>query len=274
MGKVAIAAAAGVVVAGILLAAMYLGIQLPPALLMSVAAALSVGAATAVLTRYALDRPKERPRGSELLGKRIRDVKDLVTGFPKGGGAVQLVIKADTIVDELEVVKNPASYADRDIVVKFKDNGKPSSNPGAVFNPVTLKRLFSALKGQPNFLHVLLLNSHDEFVGYIPGFRAKTQFTGPNGEGQIVKYIIEILADHDEKSDEDGTSYAKSVILREIDGLAKTDVINDEVKVEDAQRRMQGGFHRLMVLHGGRHRKPTGLLFSERLLEVTNANRS
>ena len=64
MGKVAISAAAGIAVAGALLVGVYFGIQLPPALLMSVAAALSVGAATAVLTRYALDRPKDKPRGN------------------------------------------------------------------------------------------------------------------------------------------------------------------------------------------------------------------
>jgi hypothetical protein len=32
---------------------------------------------------------------------------------------------------------------------------------------------------------------------------------------------------------------------------------------------MEGGFHRLMVIHGGRHRKPVGLLHSEQLLAMT-----
>jgi hypothetical protein len=258
MGKVAISAAAGVVVAGILLAAMYLGVRLPPALLMSVAAALSVGAATAVLTRYALDRPKERPRGNELLVKRIRDVRDLVSAFPKGSGAVQLSIKADTPIDELDVFKNPGSYSGKEIVVTLKDNGKGGSNPAQVFNPVTLRKLFIALKDQPNFLHVILVDRHDEFVGYIPSFRAKTVFTGANAESQIVKYIIDVFADH-----------AKSVNLHEIDGLSSTEVISDEAKLAEARTRMEGGFHHLIVLHGGRHRKPVGLLHSEQLLAMT-----
>src|SRR5579862_1583739 len=147
MGKVAISAAVGISVAGALLAAGYFGARLPPALLMSVAAALSVGAAMAVLTRHALEQPKDKVRGSELLGKRIRDVKDLVAAFPKGGGAVQLSIKADTAVDELEVVKNPASYVAKDIIVTLKDGGK-GNGPAQVFNPVTLRRLFVALKNQ------------------------------------------------------------------------------------------------------------------------------
>jgi len=251
------AAAAGIVVAGILLASIYLGVRLPPALLMSVAAALSVGAATAVLTRYALDRPRDKPRGNELLGKRLRDVKDLVAAFPRGSGAVQLSIKADTAIDELEVVKYPANYAAKDIIVTLKDGGK-GNGPAAVFNPVTLKRLFVALKNQANFLHVVLIDKHDEFVGYIPGFRAKSEFTGGNAEGQIVRYIIDVFADH-----------ARSVNLRQIDGLSNTDIISDEARLAEARARLEGGFHRLVVLHGGRHRKPVGLLHSEQLLSMT-----
>jgi hypothetical protein len=257
MGKVAIAAAAGIVVAGILLATMYLGVRLPPALLMNIAAALSVGAATAVLTRYAMDRPKEKPRGNELLVKRLRDVKEVLAPFPKGNGALQLSIKADTIVEELEVVKNPSNYASKEIIVTLKDSGK-GNGPAAVFNPVTLKRLFVALKGQANFLHVVLVDRHDEFVGYIPSFRAKTEFTGGNAEGQIVKYIIDIFSDH-----------SKSVNLRQIDGLSNTDIISDEARLSEARLRMEGGFHHLVILHGGRHRKPIGLLHSEQLLAVT-----
>jgi hypothetical protein len=257
MGKVALSAAAGIVVAGVLLAVMYLGIRLPPALLMSIAAALSVGAATAVLTRYAIDRPRERPRGNELLGKRLRDVKELVASFPRGGGAVQLSVKPDTLIDELEVVKNPATYATKEITVTLKDSGK-GNGPASVFNPVTLKRFFVALKDQANFLHVVLLDKHDEFLGYIPSFRAKSEFTGGNAEGQIVKFIIDVFSDH-----------SKSVNLRQIDGLASTDVISDEAKLAEARSRMEGGFHRLVVLRGGRHRKPIGLLHSEQLLSMT-----
>lgn len=254
MGKVAISAAVGVAVAGALLAAMYF---LPPAMLMSAAAALAAGAAAAILTRYALERPRQKSRGSELLGKRIKDVKDLVSAFPKGSGAVQLSVKADTAVDELEVVKNPSSYSTKDIIVTVKDGGK-GNGPAQVFNPVTLKRLFVALKDQPNFLHVILADRHDEFVGYIPSFRAKSEFTGANAEGQIVRYIIDVFADH-----------AKSVNLHQIDGLSNTDTISDEAKLSDAQTRMEGGFHRLVVLHRGRHRKPVGLLHSEQLLAKT-----
>jgi hypothetical protein len=261
MGKVAISAAVGVVVAAALLAGVYLGIRISPVLLMTVAAALSVGAATAVLTRYALDRPKEKPRGNELLGKRLRDVKELVAAFPRGGGAVQLSIRPFTAIDELDVVKHPASYAARDIIVTFKDAGKGATNPAATFNPIVLRNLFVALKDQPNFMHVFLVNKHDEFVGYIPSFRAKAVFTGGNASDQIAKYIIDVLNDH-----------VKSASLREIGGLSNTDIISDEAKIVDARARMEGGFNRLVVLHNGRHRKPVGLLHSEQLLAVTKPN--
>jgi hypothetical protein len=257
MGRVAFSAVVGFTVVVLLLAAPFFGLHLTPEFLTTLAAALSVGAAAAVLTRFALDRPKEKPRGSELLGKRLRDVKDLVAAFPKGSGAVQLSIRADTAIDELDVVKNPAKYATNEIIVTLKDSGKGSS-PSAVFNPVTLRRLFVALKDQANFLHLILVDKHDEFVGYIPSFRAKSEFAGGNAEGQIVKYIIDVFADH-----------TRSVNLHQIDGLSNTDVISDEAKLSEARTRMEGGFHRLVVLHGGRHRKPVGLLHSEQLLAIT-----
>lgn len=257
MGKVAIAAAAGTGAAALLLLATYLGLRLPPALLMSVASALSVGAATAVLTHHALVRPREKSRGHELLEKRIRDIRDLVSAFPRGGGAVQLSVKADTAIDELDVVKSPASYADREIILTLKESGK-SGTPASVFNPVTLKRLFVALKNQANFLHIVLIDKHDEFIGYLPSFRAKSEFTGANAEGQIVRFIIDIFADH-----------AKSANLRQIDGLSHTDTISDEARLSEARGRMEGGFHRLVVLHRGRHRKPVGLLHFEQLLAMT-----
>jgi CBS domain containing-hemolysin-like protein len=54
-----------------------------------------------------------------------------------------------------------------------------------------------------------------------------------------------------------------------MDGLSNTDTISDEARLAEARARMEGGFHRLVVLHRGRHRKPIGLLHSEQLLAMT-----
>ena len=255
MGKVAVAAAVGIGVAGILLAAIFLGVHLSPTLLMSIAAALSVGAATSVLTRFFLDTSKPKPGTSELLGKRLRDVKGLIAAFPKGSNVLQYSIRSDTPIDELEVVKNPAGCLNREIIVTLRDAGKDN---GKIFNPVMLKRLFVALKDQPNFLHLVLADKHDEYVGYIPGFRVKSEFTGAGAEAKIVRYIVDVFADH-----------AKSTNLHEIDGVGTNEIINDEAKIFEALARVGGGFHRFVVLRGGRHRKPIGLLLSEQLLAIT-----
>lgn len=248
MRKLLVSAAAGGAAAMAVMAALYFGVQISPALLMMIAAALMVGAAAAVLTRLMLETPAPASNRERVLGKRLKDIKGLIDLFPKGSGAVQLSIRSDTQPADLDIVKNPASYLDKDIVVTIKEGSK-------TFNPVTLKQIFLALKQQPNFVHLLLLDKHDEFVGYIPSLRVKNEFIGADAEVLISRYIVDVLADH-----------ANSSNLRAITGLGNTDTISDEDTVSKALDRMQGGFLRLVVLRGGYHRKPIGLLHSERLV--------
>jgi hypothetical protein len=191
-------------------------------------------------------------------------VKDLVTSFPKGSDVVRLSIKADTPVDELEVAKNPVNSVNRQIIVELRDSSKRP------FNPVALKKLFVVLKDQPGFHHLLLFSREDEFLGYIPGIRAKDKFTGADGEQQIVDFLIRLFEYYAEDPEETGRPRkGLPPDLQKIDGLPNTDVISDEAKLSDARARMEGGFHRLVVLHNGRHRKPIGLLHSEQLLAMT-----
>lgn len=253
MGKVLVSAAAGIAAAVAVMGAFYLGVPLSPAALMMAAAALSMGAAVAVVTRLTVDAAPRNSERSKVLSRRLRDVKGLVDAFPKGGGAVQLAIRSDTLANDLDVVKAPEKYLDKDIVVTIKEGGK-------TFNPVTLKQIFLALQQQPNFVHLMLVDKHDEFVGYIPGHRAKSDFTGEDAEVLIARHIVDVLADH-----------ANAANLRNLNGLAATDTISDEDNIGRALDRMQGGFLRLVVLHGGYHRKPVGLLHSERLMSVAKA---
>jgi len=253
MGKVLVSAAAGAVAASAVMAAFYFGVRVSPEILMMVAAALCIGAAVSVLTRVLVDAPTDKTPREKFLSKRIRDVKGLIDGFPKSGGAVQLSVRPDTVVDDLDIVKNPANYLDKDVVVTVKEGSK-------TFNPVTLKRIFAALKQQPNFVHLILIDKHDEFVGYIPSLRVKNDFTGDDAEVLIARHIVDVFTDH-----------ANSANLRAINGLAATDTISDEDHLSRALDKMQGGFLRLVVLKGGYHRKPVGLLHSERLVSATKA---
>ena len=242
MNRVAISAAIGVAVGGGLMAAPYYGVHIPQALLMGAATALTIGAAAAVLARSTLDAAAIKT-GKEILGStQLKKAANLISKFPDSKGYLPLSIRPDTKVDQLEVVKHPSSYTNKDILVSLKASSER-------FNPVELKRLFIALRDQPGFVHLLLLDKRDEFVGYIPGFYAKTEFSGSQAEVRIAKYVTDVFADD-----------SNSVYLRDIGGAANVDVISDEAKVADAIEKMAGSFRNLVVLHGGKHRKPIGLV--------------
>jgi hypothetical protein len=254
MGKVLVSAAVGVAAAGVVLGALYFGVHISSATLMMIAAALSVGAAASVLTRLAVDVPAPKDPRQRVLAKHLRDVKGLIDVFPKGGGTVHLSIRSETQAGDLDIVKHPENYLEKDVVVTIKEGNK-------TFNPITLKKIFLALKQQPNFIHLLLVDKHDEYVGYIPSLRVKNEFTGDDAEVLISRYIVDVLADH-----------ANSSNLRAITGLGNKDTISDEDTLSKALDRQQGGYQRLVVLRGGYHRKPIGLLHSERLVSATKAD--
>jgi len=256
MGKVVLSAALGIAAVAAVMAAPYAGVHITQAQMMMIAAALSVGAAVAVLTRTIADKAG-RSKKDILLSSQLKEAGQLIARFPSGGDILSLSIKPDTLIDKLEVVDNPGKCITRDIMVTLKNSGSTK------FNPVELKRLFMALKDQPGFIHLVLLDSHGEFVGYIPGFYAKREFTGSNAEVQIAKYVDDVFADDN-----------NSVNLRQIEGAGKSDIISDEAKISEAIVKMAGGFRRLIVLRRGYHRRPIGLvnfsdLMSETLSEQT-----
>jgi hypothetical protein len=266
MGKVLVSAAAGALAALAVMAAFYFGVRLSPEILMMLAAALTIGAAVSVLTRVVLDAPADKPSREKFLAKRIRDVKGLIDFFPHSNGAVRLSIRSDSAAEDLDIVKNAQAYRDKDIVVTIKEGPK-------TFNPVTLRKIFQALREQANFLHLILRNKQDEYVGYIPAHVVKKEFTGDNAEARITEYVVNVLDDTtgEDKGPDGERLYANSANLRKIGGLANTDTISDEDSLSRALDRMQGGFLRLVVLKGGYHRRPVGLLHSERLVSATKA---
>ncbi len=250
MNKVAISAAIGVVVAGAALASPYFGVHVPLATMMLAAAAISMGAASAVLTNALLTKPPKKS-GSGFMSERLAS-SGLILKFPKVSDSLALSIRPETLPEHLDVVRNPSKYASKDIVVWLRGAGD------AKFNPVLLKQLFTALSREGNFIHVILTAKNDEFVGYIPASYARVRFTGADAEVQIARYIVDVFADH-----------ANSVYLREIGGAGKIDVISDTAEVAEAMKRMAGGFKRLVVLHDGYHRKPVGILDFSDLMSST-----
>jgi len=244
MNKVAISALIGVAVGGSAMAAPYAGVHIPLPMMMAGAAALSMGAAAAVLTRSVLEKPPAHGLHDDVGTVRLKKIPGLIDKFPTGSGALQLSVRPDTKAENLDVVKHPAQYAGKDIVVSLK------ASSSSTFNPVELRRLFTSLRDrQPGFVHLILLDKHDEFVGYIPGFFAKREFTNGGAEASIAKYIVDVFADPN-----------NSANLGLIDGASRVDTISDEAKISEAVERISGGFRTLVVLDGGLHRKPIGLV--------------
>ena len=250
MNKVAVSAAFGVAVAGAAFAAPYAGVPVTPALMMMGAAALSAGAASAVLTHSILSRPSKGAR-HDLLSERI-STSGLMLAFPKQSESMALSVRPETKPELLDVVKYPGKYTNKDIVVWLRGSREEK------FNPVQLKQLFTALSREGNFLHVILTAKNDEFVGYIPASYARLRFVGPDAEVLIARYVVDVFADQ-----------ANSVYLREIGGAGTFDVISDTAEVSEAIKRMAGGFKRLVVLHNGYHRKPVGIIDFSDLMSGT-----
>lgn len=185
----------------------------------------------------------------------LRKLSELDDGdyphFPKRG--LRIVLKPDTVIEELDLVRRPETYREQDVMLVIKlAKGKTE------FNPVIIKRLMLLLKDFQNFLHILLIDEHDEYVGYIPAFWARQQFVGSNGETQIVKYVIDVLKQ----------PYGPSLALREIGGLSIEDTIFDYETVTTALARVSGGFQGLVVCHRSL-RRPVGVLYKDSLVGLT-----
>jgi hypothetical protein len=246
MRRIAVAAIVGVL-AGLLLAGAYLfaptaGITLSPTLIMVVAAATAFGSAISVMA-LSIGKAAEKTGPAGVMTLQLKRATSMVEKFPGRDGALDLTIRADQKIDQLEVVKNPESYKSKDITVRLKGGGSGK------FNPIDLVHLFQALNQQPGFIHLLLLDKNDEYIGYLPGFAAKREFTTGSAESAVAKYLIKVFDDD-----------SQSAMLPLIDGAGKFDVINDEAKVSDVLAKMAGGFRRLVVLKNGYHRRPVGLV--------------
>ena len=115
------------------------------------------------------------------------------------------------------IFDNPDANRDRKVVLAIKKGKRPTD----VYNPVVLRDLFEKLKPFDKSEHVVLLNEHDEFVGYIPFAAAVKDFTGDQAETKIRNAVINVLADPSDK---------KSIkTLRAMGGMAVDDYISHNI---------------------------------------------
>lgn len=260
MNKVAISCAIGVVaglaLAGAYAAAPYAGLVVAPSTLMVVAAIVAFGSSIAILTLTALNKPEKEKEKKQ--GLRLSELKEAdYAHFPTTG--LRIVLKPDTAIGELDVFRHPDAYAQKDILLTIK-----KSSGKTVFNPILIKQLFKKLSGFDKFMHVLLVNEHDEFVGYIPAYYARTKLTGDTSESQIRKYIIDVLADP-----------KISYTLIEIGGLSKDETVSDNERIGDTLKRISESLFRgLIVFKDKRNRKPIGVIYSEDLVKLNMASGS
>jgi hypothetical protein len=246
MNRIAVSATigilAGAALAGAYFGAPYAGYQIAPSSLVVIAASVAFGSAICI-SALNLAKAAEKTGPAGLMAMQLKRASSMMEKFPGRDGALELAVRPEQKIDQLEVVRHPESYKAKDITVRLKGGG---SNK---FNPVDLVQLFAALNQQPGFIHLLLLDKNDEFVGYLPGFAAKREFTGSNAESIVTKFIIKVFEDD-----------SNSANLPLIDGAGKFDTISDEAKVSDVLAKMAGGFRRLVVLKNGYHRRPVGLV--------------
>lgn len=249
---------AGLSLAAVHYAAPHFGYQFSSGSLTLAAAVLAFCASASLITLAVLPKPKKK-KFEEI---RIRDLPDdAFERFSTDGP--RLVIKPDMLPKDIGAVREngSAKYLDKDIFVTIK-KGK------GLFNPNVLKQIFIGLKGYPKFVHVLLTNEHDEYVGYLPALYARTFMTGDNAETLIGRYITDVF----EKPDvtnlrEINSALNDGVILKKCVALTSHDCISDERTVNEAIDKVTTGHLRgLVVYHGHRNRKPVGVIWDEDLL--------
>lgn len=264
MRRVAIAAGVGVI-AGLLVAGVYFGAPLvgfhfDVSVLVALAAILAFASSVAAFTLSALGRPVG---GRAHASTRMTEspVWEFITPF-KERGVIALVVRPGMAVEHVlmrhqSVFDNPGANADRKFLVTLKKT-KKGLEP---FNPVVLKALFEKLKPFSKSEHVLLLNEHDEFMGYIPWEKAIKEFTGDNAETKINKNIVEVLDDP-----------SKSTRLRTIGGMATQDSISDTASIHEAAKKTwyDDPMHGLVVYHGDRNRKLVGVIARNSVLQLVS----
>ncbi|HWD29488.1 MAG TPA: hypothetical protein VG387_20115 [Rhizomicrobium sp.] len=232
-------------------ALLYAGIRIRPELLIGGAAALVFAGAVAVFSLVAMDRPAFRKvRPAILLNE--EPAKEFIYPF-KPDGAIQIAAKPEQSVGEMLVRYGDAFKAapdklTKDIVLTVRA-GKTD------FPHQSLLQLFAIL-GQYNLEHVILLDEKGDFVGYIPGKRAKKEFTGEKALANIDKYIVTVLK-----------KPAESAVLRDLGGATRDDTIEQNDTSMNAQAKLWAN-DKVQGLIVHQHLKPVGFISRMDVLRI------
>lgn len=237
---------AGLLMMAAYVAAPYAGVHVSPTVLTLTAAVAAFCASISLLTLTALTRPEPKKIPAQ---RRLSDLSE--SDYPHFPKRVKIVLRPDTAIDELDVMRDGVSYQSNDVLLTIK-KGKGD------FNPVYINRLITQLKNCPNFLHIVLVDEHDEFIGYIPAFYARDKMTGPGAEATITKYVNNVLA----------APYGESIKLHEIGGLSIEDTIFDHETVAEALKRLSGGFHGFVVFRHKSRRRPVGVIWEDEIVQL------
>jgi hypothetical protein len=245
--SVAIGIGAGLAIWGAYAATPYVGVHLTPMAIMVIAAGLAFGSSAALLAFFVLD--KQEPKKVKPWRRISHLATDEYRYFPTTG--VRLVLHPDTEIKELDIFRNTNSYATKDVVLVIKKSKK------ATFNPVVLRDLFAKLSGLERFEHILMINEHDEYIGYIPALYARMRWRDRESETAITKYIVSVL----ENPEDNGG------VLREIDGLGVAALISDRELISDALSKLADSMFRgFVVYRGRRNRKLIGVIYEQALV--------
>jgi hypothetical protein len=243
--------------AGLLMTAVYViapfaGIRISPAMVTMMAAVAAFAVSVALITLTALSKPDDKK------AKPWMRLGDLQPGqflaFPRSGP--RIVIKPDTLLKDLDLDRNEASYQKNDVMVVIKKG----TGKATTFNPLVIGEILTKIAPLGGFNHLLLLNEHDEFVGYLPSWPVRTTILGNNAVLQITKYIINVLND----------PVGKSATLREIGGMGLAEMVPDTILVTHALKTLSEGLFRgLVICKGKRNRKAYGVIYEDALVRAT-----
>ena len=264
---------AGLLLAAAYYGAPYAGFQITPASLTLVAAVAAFCAAMSLVTLVMLPKAKKR----KIEGIRICDLpREAYERFPTDGP--RPMVRPDTLPKDIGAIRDndTTKYANKNIFVTLK-KGK------GVFNPNVLKQIFAGLKGYANFVHVLLVNEHDEYIGYLPAMYARSYMIGDTGELLIARYITDVLENPNLPNLREisgtmpdpggaapqinGKGVGDGYLVKKCIGLSQRECISDSRSVAEAIERVTKDHVRgLVVFRGDRNRKPIGVLWDEDLL--------
>jgi hypothetical protein len=268
---------AGAVAFGGYVGATYAGIHISPEIIEMAGAALAFAAAVAVFSLLVMDKPvvggakspiwlNEQPATREIFF--FKGEESTAMDITPEMSLAQIMARYQDVLSPLE--GKPKKAITLTLKASAKDRG---------FSTVTLQQLFQLLKPL-TLTHVLLVSRKGNFVGYIPGKRAITEFASDKSDEKIGKYIVKLLeasdADSARRSDirqnPDGSATEKEIpdrtlILREIGGSAGLDTLaeTDDSRHGEAKIWKDESVHGF-VIHS--HLKPIGYISKADLIKL------